>query len=132
MGKLGPQKGAKKTGRPPKPIDWDEFEKLARMQCTEEEIAAWFSCGIDTIRVACHERFGCSFQDYFAEKKAIGRISLRRLQLRRAEAGSDTMLVWLGKNALGQRDKFPEEEEQRPVAVNIVFTRAQRPAKAGE
>lgn len=34
-----------------------------------------------------------------------GRSTLRRLQWQKANAGSDTMLIWLGKQLLGQKDK---------------------------
>ena len=53
--------------------------------------------------------------------KAIGRAKLRRLQWQSAIAGSDTMLIWLGKNGLGQRDKMAHtDEEGRAVAVEVV------------
>jgi hypothetical protein len=34
--------------------------------------------------------------------------SLRRIQWKLAEAGNATMCVWLGKQLLGQRDKFDD------------------------
>ena len=37
-------------GRPQKPIDWEEFEKLCEMQCTQREIAGWFKVDHETIR----------------------------------------------------------------------------------
>lgn len=131
MGKRIPKPPAE-MGRPPIPIKWDEFDKLARMQCTEEEIAAWFDCSVDTIARACQAKHGTTFAEYLAAKKRLGRISLRRLQLKRAEAGSDSMLIWLGKNVLGQRDRFPEEEERDrpPPMVNITFGRAKKPVQA--
>jgi len=39
----------------------------------------------------------------------IGRSSLRRMQWKAAENGDKTMLVWLGKQYLGQRDKQETE-----------------------
>jgi hypothetical protein len=36
---------------------------------------------------------------------AVGRMSLRRKQWKAAEDGNTTMLVWLGKQYLGQSDK---------------------------
>jgi hypothetical protein len=38
-----------------------------------------------------------------------GRASLRRLQYAAAQAGNPTMLIWLGKQVLGQRDKHDVE-----------------------
>ena len=37
--------------------------------------------------------------------RANGRQTLRRLQWQAANEGNSTMLVWLGKQLLGQRDK---------------------------
>jgi hypothetical protein len=34
-----------------------------------------------------------------------GRMSLRRLQWKKAQEGNTTMLIWLGKQYLGQSDK---------------------------
>ena len=36
--------------------------------------------------------------------RGMGRASLRRMQWEKAEAGSDTMLIWLGKVLCGQKD----------------------------
>ena len=38
-----------------------------------------------------------------------GRATLRRLQWQRANGGADTMLIWLGKQMLGQKDKVETE-----------------------
>ena len=35
--------------RPQIKIDWDQFNKLCALQCTQVEIAEWFNCSIDTI-----------------------------------------------------------------------------------
>ena len=47
-----------------------------------------------------------AFVEVLERGKAIGRAKLQRLQWQSAIAGSDTMLIWLGKNGLGQRDKM--------------------------
>ena len=38
-----------KTGRPEAEMDMEELEKLCAMQCTDEEIAAWFNVSSRTI-----------------------------------------------------------------------------------
>ena len=45
----------KKMGRPKIQINEIEFEKLCGLQCTEEEIAGFFNCSIDTICNWCKE-----------------------------------------------------------------------------
>lgn len=93
-------------GRPPKEIDLGELEKLVRMQCTRAEVAAWFECHEDTIDRRLLADIGINFAAYFEEKRGRGRISLRRRQWKQAiEAGNTTMLIFLGKNYLGQSDK---------------------------
>ena len=49
------------------------------------------------------------FQRIIDEARASGRATLRRLQWQRANGGSDTMLIWLGKQMLGQKDKVETE-----------------------
>jgi hypothetical protein len=39
------------------------------------------------------------------QARGQGRATLRRRQWHRANNGSDTMLIWLGKNMLGQSDR---------------------------
>ena len=37
------------AGRPRKEIDQEQFEKLCGLQCTEEEICAWFDISDKTL-----------------------------------------------------------------------------------
>lgn len=92
-------------GRPLKPIDPHQVELLATVGCTVDEIGAMLGVSDVTLR----KRFLPVIEKGREKMKA----SLRRKQFERAMKGSDTMLVWLGKNLLGQRDKIeqgtPEE-----------------------
>lgn len=83
-------------------IDMVELEKLAMMQCTDEEIAAWFGVTTRTIE---RRRKAKVFQEAMERGKAKGRVSMRRMQLRLLEQGNATMGVWLGKQYLGQTDE---------------------------
>ena len=40
---------ASNAGRPKKEIDMDLVEKLANIQCTQEEIACVVGCSVDTL-----------------------------------------------------------------------------------
>jgi hypothetical protein len=49
------------------------------------------------------------FSEYYEQKKGVGKIALRRAQMRTAigdgsNPGNPTMQIWLGKNLLGQVD----------------------------
>ena len=106
-----------KGGRPKKEIDFVEFNKLIDLQCTGEEIAGFFNVDYDTLNARVKEEYECSFSDYYKKFNGRGKISLRRLQWKRAEAGSDTMLVWLGKQVLGQTDKQDIEFKEKPTLI---------------
>ena len=93
------------AGRPKIELDWNEFDKLCLIQCTLEEIADWFECSVDTIERRCKEVKNLNFAEYFKKNSVGGKISLRRSQFKAANEGNTTMLVWLGKQYLGQRDK---------------------------
>ena len=94
-----------KTGRPKKSIDAEQFSKLCGLQCTEEEIAAFFDCSVDTIERFCKREFGMTFAEIYKRKKDYGKISLRRTQWKLAEK-YPSMAIFLGKQFLGQTDKI--------------------------
>lgn len=94
-----------RTGRPRIEIDVEEFKKLCTMQATLEEIAGWFDCSADTIENFCKREFKTTFSDAFKRFSAGGKISLRRKQFHVAMDGNATMLIFLGKQYLGQSDK---------------------------
>lgn len=94
------------AGRKPVEIDLEQLEKLASLQCTDEEIAAWFHCSSRTIEM---RRKDPQFKEVMERGKAMGRISVRRAQMKLLEAGNATMGIWLGKTVLGQRDVTPIE-----------------------
>ena len=97
-------------GRPKKDMDQKQFENLCSLQCTEEEICGWFGITDKTLANWCKNTYGKRFSEVFKEKRAGGRISLRRSQFRLAEKNA-TMAIWLGKQYLGQKDTVDEENE---------------------
>ena len=100
-------------GRPKKEINQIEFEKLCTIQCTENEICAWFEISADTLCRWCRKTYKMNFADIFAIKRETGRISLRRTQLQLAEKNA-AMAIFLGKQYLGQKD-----DTGNKVSVNI-------------
>ena len=94
-----------RTGRPKKEIDQSNFEKLCSIQCTEQEIAAFFDCDVSTISRWCKKTYGTTFEDIANKKAALGKISLRRSQFKMAER-SERMAIWLGKQYLNQADRM--------------------------
>lgn len=95
------------NGRPPIPIDQNQFEKLCAIQCTQEEIAAWFNCSIETLVRWCKATYGETFEGAYKKWSANGKISLRRTQMKLAEKNA-AMAIFLGKNMLGQTDRVEQ------------------------
>ena len=107
------------AGRKPISIDLVELQKLCTLQCTNEEIAAWFNCSVRTIETYAKRP---EFAEVMARGRAKGRISVRRAQMKLLDAGNATMGVWLGKQFLGQRDVTPIEvsgTNGKPVQVTL-------------
>src|ERR1700738_3572771 len=98
-----------------------ELEKLASLQCTQQEIAAWFGVCTRTIERRCQEP---EFSEVMERGRAKGRISVRRMQMKLLEQGNATMGVWLGKQLLGQRDQVVHEIHGHQQYNIIVMPRA--------
>lgn len=101
-----------KMGRPEIKIKKEDFEKLCALQCTEEEIAGFYDCSVDTINNWCKKTYDETFSETYKKKSAKGKMSLRRYQFKLAERNA-IMAIFLGKQYLGQRDVIetgtPEE-----------------------
>lgn len=97
--------------RPLKEIGKNEFEKLCGLQCTKEEICAFFSVTDKTLESWCKREYKRGFSEVFREKRGIGKISLRRHQFKLAEKNA-SMAIWLGRNYLDQRDEPDTADEE--------------------
>lgn len=94
--------------RPKKELDEEQIRELARIQCTNKEIAAVMKCSTDTI-----ER---NYAAIVNEEREAGKKSLRRAQWDKAvKDGNATMLIWLGKHYLGQKDELAITSEEPQV-----------------
>ena len=94
-------------GRPRIKIDYKQVEQLAAMQCTDEEIAAVL--GVERSTIKRRKKDDDEFCTAYKKGKERGKASLRRMQFKVAEGGNATMLIWLGKQYLGQSDKTQQE-----------------------
>lgn len=117
-----------KMGRPRKEIDKAQFEKLCGLQCTLEEICAFFDLKSDkTLNSWCKRTYGTTFYEVFKQKRALGRISLRRSGFKMAET-NPTVHIFYAKNYLGMSDEVKQtvsviSDETRDV-VNELVTKA--------
>jgi myosin-crossreactive antigen len=92
-------------------INKSTFESLCAIQCTKEEICAVLQVSDKTLDAWCKSTYGQYFSVIFAEKKQLGKMSLRRSMFRQAEK-NPTMAIWLSKQHLGMKDNIEVESTQ--------------------
>ena len=94
-------------------IDWELVDSLCEIQCTATEIASVTKISIDTYLRRSKELHNCTFAEYIKKQSEVGKASLRRMQWKKANEGNATMLIWLGKQILGQKEPKQQEEPNR-------------------
>ena len=91
-------------------IKGEEVQKLSKFGMTNVEIADFFGCDESLIRK--------SYSEYLTKGRAEMKLRLRQLQWNSAEKGNAVMLIWLGKQILGQSD-IPVGEDSQPLTWSI-------------
>ena len=112
QGKTGPQWGEKTVqglivGRNQAVVPPEEVADLAQIGCSDRDIAEWFGITESTLRY--------NFSDYLIKGRGCLKQTLRRAQLRVALDGNPTLLIWLGKAILGQRENPVDIDENKPL-----------------
>ena len=102
----------------PKKYNIDEIQvvKLASYGCTNIEIANFFGCDESLIRK--------SYSEFLTKGRAESKIRLRQAQFKLAlgdeeNAPHPSMLIWLGKNVLGQSDSPALDQEELPSGFDL-------------
>lgn len=113
-------------GRPRKEIDVEKLEELAILNPTVEEIAAFFRIAKQTAVNLLKQK---KYKDVLERGASARRTSLKRAQFNAAvNKGNVSMLIWLGKNELDQRDRADDgvspEESARRVAEFVAMIQA--------
>ena len=88
-------------------IDTSQLQKLATLGCTNKEMADFFGCSADLLEK--------SYSEYLTKGRAEQKMRLRQLQWKSAEKGNVSMLIFLGKNILGQQDRLEENQLEEPL-----------------
>ena len=107
-----------KVGRPRKTLTAEQIEAIKAMLsvgCSVEEVSSAMSVS----RPVLYANFKTAIKNGMDNFKC----SLKRSQAKKALDGSDTMLIWLGKQYLGQKDKSAQEITAAlagPVVVSVV------------
>jgi PBSX family phage terminase large subunit len=123
-----------RSGRKPIEINYDELRKVCALHPTDEELASFLQCSVDTITNL--KKNNPEFLVAYNEGKGTGKLSLRRRQwnsalgeVKRDAKGNAievlippnvTMQIWLGKQLLRQSDT-PDlavlDAQQDPVST---------------
>lgn len=94
------------VGRPKIEIDEELLYKLATIHCSWKEM-------VDIMGVS-HDTLKRNYAHIIDKGKAEGKMRLRRKQVEVALNGNHTMLIWLGKQMLGQ-SKSPTNEDDNKI-----------------
>lgn len=92
-------------GRTQRVVNPDDVYKLAQLGLNDREIARYLDVQEDTLRN--------NFSDIMAKGREELKVSLRRAQLKLALSGNAVMLIWLGKNILGQRENPMDTDDTK-------------------
>lgn len=109
------------AGRPKKEIDYEIVQRLANIQCTQQEIASVVGISLRTLQR--DEKFN----EIFEEARENGKASLRRIQWKHAEK-SASMAIFLGKQYLGQRDNVEITNEAEINKVSELLSKIEQGA----
>lgn len=109
--------------RPKKEIDYEIVEKLASIQCTQEEIANFLGLSVRTLQR--DEEF-CRL---YKKGQENGKMSLRRTQFKIAEKGNASMAIFLGKQYLGQKDVIETDNRHEISKVEELLSKIEKEAK---
>lgn len=121
------EKPKNKGGRPPSLKADDEtlktLRKLGSLHATKEEAAAFLEVTKPTLNkfLSDHKKAQEAWENGIGQ----GKLNLRRMQMKAAENGNATMLVWLGKQHLEQKDKHQHGgDPENPIEHrhNVQFT----------
>ncbi len=106
----------KKRGRPKKkpepPTVEKQIELMASFGMKNVEIADVLNIDDSTLKR--------NYEKFLAKGRADLKMALRMKQIEVAKKGNVLMLIWLGKNYLGQSDKAAEKYEKTEIRVRII------------
>ena len=100
-----------KVGRPKLNIDGEKISKWISYGATVREIADVENCSEDHIHTV--------FRDKLTKGKAERNIRLRKAQFELGLGGNCSMLIWLGKQYLGQKDTPDLTKENLPTGFDV-------------
>lgn len=77
-----------KIGRPKIQINWDEFDKLVSYGVTQEDIANFFDCTVDTLNKHAINERGFTLSEIWQRRRSLFNIRLRKAAINNIEKGA--------------------------------------------
>ena len=102
-------------------VPLDRVRELAALLHTHQEIAANLGISLATLDRRLKEP---EYQAAFQEGRATGCAKIRARQFELAMDGYAAMLIWLGKNYLGQRDTIETQitsADGAPLELRVIY-----------
>lgn len=101
--------------RPKKIVNPEALEKLSELCCTLDEAALFFNMPRQTLSYRMERNR--ELREAWERGQGRGKLALRRAQWQAAMNGNPAMMIWLGKQLLGQADKQETKIEERQSFV---------------
>jgi len=100
-------------GPPRKPFDWSKLDAILQYGAKLTDAADIMDVHPDTLSKKIKATHKMSYPEYRDKKMSKVRVGLAQKQVEVAMAGNVSMLIWLGKNWLGQSDTPPLKDEEQ-------------------
>jgi hypothetical protein len=111
-------------------INWDAVGKYFMAGASTYGVASLIGVTENCLRQRCRKDLGVEITEFKRLKLAEGNELLRARQFQMAMNGDRTMLVWLGKNRLGQSDKVNIEHDGLDPQANVLRVEFVAPSAA--
>ncbi len=109
--------------RPEAEIDWEKVDELLISGCLGTELASFFGVHPNTFYRRVEDYYNVSFSEYSQQKRSTGEALLRHHQFQKAlgitKKGDNTLLIWLGKNRLGQKESHEEKQSPKQEDMDL-------------
>ncbi|MDQ3747984.1 MAG: hypothetical protein M3367_03050 [Acidobacteriota bacterium] len=122
------KKAQKKAGRPKANIDWALISRKLQAGSKGTTIARSLGIEPNTFYRRCEEDNKVGFSEFLSQKIAEGNDLIYNKQFEVAMKGNVSMLIWIGKQRLGQRDKndlTSNNESFMPKQIELIDSPAQ-------
>lgn len=109
----------KQVGRPEKELDWSKLDAVLQFGARLLDCQGILDIGEETIQKKIRAKYNLTFGEYRELRMSTMRAKLLQKQFDVAMQGNVTMLIWLGKQHLGQVDKLETENVTASIQVTI-------------